>query len=64
MNQPPIPGLIVRSNVRAGSYYSCQAYCNQEYQRCLADPKIGKNVCDDRLPICQNACDVCATTYP
>ena len=31
---------------------------------CLADPTIEKSFCDDRLPVCQNACDVCATTYP
>lgn len=55
-------GLVVRTGMRAGGYDNCMAYCNQEFQRCQADPNIAKSVCNDRLPVCQNACDVCALT--
>jgi hypothetical protein len=58
----PAAGFVVRSGVRAGGYYGCQAYCNQEYRRCQTDPNLVESVCNDRLPVCQNACDVCALT--
>jgi hypothetical protein len=48
----------LRTGLRAGSYSGCNAYCGQEYNRCLGDG-TPKETCDDRLPVCQNACTVC-----
>ena len=49
-----------RTGLRAGNYAYCQNYCWQEYNRCAADPNMPRTTCDDRYPVCQNACDVCA----
>ena len=38
------------------------AYCDQERLGCLADPALPNDVCDDRYPVCQNACTVCGIT--
>ena len=54
--------LNLRTGLRAGSLAGCNAYCGQEYNRCLGDG-TPSDTCNDRLPVCQNACTVCATTY-
>jgi hypothetical protein len=41
---------------------SCLVYCDQELGRCYSDPNMPKATCDDRYPVCQNACTVCGTT--
>jgi hypothetical protein len=56
------PGLRVRTDLQAGSMNSCLVYCDQELGRCYSDPNMPKATCDDRYPVCQNACTVCGTT--
>jgi hypothetical protein len=51
--------LKTRTGLRAGSYSSCNGYCGQEFNRCMADGTPSAT-CNDRLPVCQNACSVCA----
>jgi hypothetical protein len=59
----PQSGLPVRTDVRSGGYNGCMSYCSNNYSQCYADPNIpDKGVCNDRLPVCQNACMACATT--
>jgi hypothetical protein len=50
--------LKLRTGLRAGSYADCNAYCGQEYNRCMTDGTPSAT-CNDRLPVCQNACSVC-----
>ncbi len=52
--------LKLRTGLRSGSYSSCNAYCGQEYNRCMVDGTPSET-CNDRLPVCQNACTVCGT---
>jgi len=52
------PHMRLRSGLRAGNYPGCKAYCGQEYRRCLTDG-TPTATCEDRLPVCQNACTVC-----
>jgi hypothetical protein len=52
----------LRSGLRAGSLSGCNAYCGQEYNRCMGDGTPSAT-CNDRLPVCQNACSVCALYY-
>lgn len=59
---PRNAGLRVRTDVRAGGTGNCMAYCDQERARCYSDPNMPKETCDDRYPICQNACTVCGMT--
>ena len=54
--------LRLRKDVRAASMNSCPAYCNQERALCYADPNLPQGTCDDRYPVCQNACTVCGIT--
>jgi hypothetical protein len=54
--------FTVRTGLQAGGYNTCMNYCEQERSRCYYDPNMQKGVCDDRYPICQNACTVCGTT--
>ena len=56
------PGMRVRTDVRAGGYNNCMVYCDQERARCYNDPNVPQGTCDDRYPVCQNACTVCGTT--
>jgi hypothetical protein len=37
-------------------------YCDQERARCYSDPNVPQGTCDDRYPVCQNACTVCGMT--
>lgn len=53
-------GLRLRTDVRAGGLNGCMAYCDQERARCFADPNMPQETCNDRHPICQNACTVCS----
>ncbi len=57
-----LAGLPVRTALQAGGYGTCMNYCDQERARCYYDPSVQKGVCDDRYPICQNACTVCGTS--
>jgi hypothetical protein len=50
--------LKIRTGLQAGSLSGCMAYCGQEYNRCLSDG-TPSDTCNDRLPVCQNACTVC-----
>jgi hypothetical protein len=54
--------LNVRTSLRAGTYPGCNAYCDQEYNRCMTDG-TPSDTCNDRLPVCQNACTVCGSYY-
>lgn len=54
-------GFRVRTDLAAGSPNRCLSYCVQEYDRCRVSG-LPQATCDDRLPVCQNACDVCAIT--
>ena len=54
--------LRVRTDVRAGGYNNCMVYCDQEAARCYSDPNTPDDVCNDRYPVCQNACSVCGMT--
>jgi hypothetical protein len=54
--------LHIRTGLRAGSLAGCNAYCGQEYNRCLTNG-TPSDTCNDRLPVCQNACSVCALYY-
>ena len=56
------PTLRVRTDVHAGGYNNCMVYCDQELSRCYSDPNMPKGTCDDRYPVCQNACSVCGMT--
>lgn len=58
---PPTPAISIRSGLRAGGYTGCLAYCDQERTRCISDPGIPRPVCDDRYPVCQNACAACGS---
>jgi hypothetical protein len=53
------PALRVRTAVRAAGYGACMAYCDQERARCYFDPNLPPETCNDRYPVCQNACTVC-----
>jgi len=55
---PRTSQLKLRSGLRAGNMYDCNAYCGQEYNRCMTDG-TPSDTCNDRLPVCQNACSVC-----
>ena len=55
------PGFIARTGLRSGYLGACQSYCTQEYDHCRVSG-LPQATCDDRLPVCQNACDVCAST--
>jgi hypothetical protein len=57
-----LSGFIARTGLRAGAPGACQSYCIQEHDRCQVSG-LPQATCDDRLPVCQNACDVCAYTY-
>jgi hypothetical protein len=61
-NPTPHKQLRLRTALQAGGYGSCMSYCDQERARCYYDPNMQKSVCDDRYPICQNACTVCGST--
>lgn len=54
--------LKLRTGLRAGSFAGCNAYCGQEYDRCMVDGTPA-DTCNDRLPVCQNACTVCGLYY-
>ena len=56
------PALRLRTDVRAGGTGNCLAYCDQERARCYNDPNVPQQTCDDRYPVCQNACSVCGMT--
>lgn len=56
-----LSGLRVRSDLHSGSFQGCLAYCAQEYNRCLVNG-LPRDTCNDRLPVCQNACTACAVT--
>jgi hypothetical protein len=58
----PSSQLRMRTGLQAGSLAGCNAYCGQEFNRCLTDG-TPKDTCNDRLPVCQNACSVCALYY-
>jgi hypothetical protein len=49
-----------RTGLRAGYYGRCEAYCDQEFSRCANTPGMPIATCDDRYPVCQNACAVCS----
>jgi len=54
----PPQQLKLRTGLQAGSVSGCYNYCAQEYNRCLTDG-TPSDTCNDRLPVCQNACSVC-----
>jgi hypothetical protein len=56
------PVLSVRTGLSAGGYSGCLSYCDQERSRCVSNPAIPRGVCDDRYPVCQNACAACASS--
>ena len=58
----PQPALRVRTDLRLGGAGNCMAYCDQERARCYSDPNVPQATCDDRYPVCQNACTVCGMT--
>lgn len=53
-------GLRLRTDVRAGGLNGCMRYCDQERGRCFSDPNVPPETCNDRHPVCQNACTVCS----
>jgi hypothetical protein len=53
------PQIKLRSGLQAGNVPGCYDYCVQEYNRCYANG-TPSDTCNDRLPVCQNACSVCA----
>jgi len=59
---PPIRAMAVRSGLRAGGYRGCMDYCAQEYDRCKVSD-LPLDVCNDREPVCQNACKAFTDTY-
>ncbi len=58
----PSNQLKLRTGLRSGSYSGCNAYCGQEYNRGLGSGTPAAT-CNDRLPVCQNACTVCGLYY-
>jgi len=57
-----IHGLAVRSGLRAGGFRGCMDYCAQEFDRCRVSD-LPLDVCNDRKPVCQNACKAFTDTY-
>ena len=58
----PTSQLKIRSGIKAGDFYGCNAYCQQEFDRCRVNG-TPVETCNDRLPVCQNACSVCGLYY-
>ncbi len=50
--------IKLRSGLHAGNLPGCYDYCAQEYNRCYTNG-TPNDTCNDRLPVCQNACSVC-----